>query len=153
MAEDHQPMMIPRKGRKRSQSTSKLHWLVAVKQQLIENDSLQEGYFLHSGMLIKLKLNPDDEKIKPQGLKLPYKIPAESEANPEEVPDVRESASSIESCVDDSIHDATNSGNEIVVDEETDGFIHEIMAYMGVPMNDANKEIYLATAHACNCLG
>jgi hypothetical protein len=38
-------------------------------------------------MLIKLKLNPDDEKIKPQGLKLLYKIPTESEANPE-VPDV-----------------------------------------------------------------
>jgi hypothetical protein len=44
-------------------------------------------------MLIKLKPNSDDEKIKPQGLKLPYKIPPESEAVPE-VPDVRESESS-----------------------------------------------------------
>jgi hypothetical protein len=65
---------------------------------------------------------------------------------------VRESASSIGSCVDDSIHNATNSGNEIVVDEETDDFIHQSMAYMSVPMNDVNKEMYLTTEHACNSL-
>jgi hypothetical protein len=101
-------------------------------------------------MLMKLKPNPDDEKIKPQGLKLPYNIPTESEAYPE-VPEVRESASSIESCIDDSINDeVTNSGNEIVVDEEENDFIHEIMAYLGMPVSDVNEEMYLAIEHVCN---
>jgi hypothetical protein len=100
--------------------------------------------------LMKLKPNPDDEKIKPQGLKLPYNIPTESEAYPE-VLEVRESASSIESCIDYSINDeAMNSGNEIVVDEEENDFIHEIMAYLGMPVSDVNEEMYLAIEHVCN---
>mmetsp|Transcript_15468 Transcript_15468/g.27966 ORF Transcript_15468/g.27966 Transcript_15468/m.27966 type:complete len:290 (+) Transcript_15468:1230-2099(+) len=126
------------------------HWLAAAKKRLLENDSLWEGCFLCTGMLMKLKPNPDDEKIKPQGRKLPYNIPTESEAYPE-VPEVRESASSIESCIDDSINDeAANSGNEIVVEEEENDFIHEIMAYLGMPVSDVNEEMYLAIEHVCN---
>jgi hypothetical protein len=34
--------------------------------------------------------------------------------------------------------------------EETDDFIYEIMAYMGMPMNNANEEMYLTIEHTCN---
>jgi hypothetical protein len=54
-------------------------------------------------MLIKPKACPDDEKVKPQGLKLPYVIPTEVDAYPPEVPTVTESESSIDSVTDDSI--------------------------------------------------
>jgi hypothetical protein len=57
-------------------------------------------------------------------------------------------AAAIESCINVSIHNATTSGNEIVVDEETDDFIHEIIAYMGVPMDDANEDMYPPIKHA-----
>lgn len=125
------------------------HWLASAKQRIVDNDSLRVGCFERTGMLIKLKPDPDDEKVKPQGLKLPYKIPTESEACPE-VPDTRESASSIESLAEDSIHDATNSDNDIVVDEDENDFIQYIMACMGVPMNDANEEMYLTVEKLCN---
>jgi hypothetical protein len=64
-------------------------------------------------------------------------IPSESEAYPE-VPAERESANSIESCVDDFHNNLTNSADDSAVDEETHDFIQKIMAHMGLPMNDEN---------------
>lgn len=48
------------------------HWLAAAKKRIIENESLRQGCFYRTGMLLQLQPNPDDEKVKPQGLKLPY---------------------------------------------------------------------------------
>jgi hypothetical protein len=68
-------------------------------------------------MLLKLKAGPDDAKVKPQGLKLPYTIPAEVEAYPPAVPTVREENSSIDNVVDDGLADAAAASDDIVVDE------------------------------------
>jgi hypothetical protein len=77
--------------------------------------------FERTGKLIKLKAGPDDEKVKPQGLKLPYIIPAEVlEAYPPEVPTVTESASSIENVTDDGIGDDAAPGN-VVIEEARGG--------------------------------
>jgi hypothetical protein len=69
------------------------------------------------GKLIKLKAGPDDEKVKPQGLKLPYIIPAEVEAYPPEVPTVTECASSIENVTDDDIGDDAAAPGDVVIEE------------------------------------
>jgi hypothetical protein len=73
--------------------------------------------FERTGMLLKLKAGPDDAKVKPQGLKLPYTIPAEVEAYPPVVPTVREENSSIDNVVDDGLADAAAASDDIVVDE------------------------------------
>jgi hypothetical protein len=72
---------------------------------LDDDNELRFKCFERTGMLIKLKAGPDDEKVKPQGLKLPYIIPAEVEAYPPKVPTVTESASSIENVTYDDIGD------------------------------------------------
>jgi hypothetical protein len=60
-------------------------------------------------MLLKLNPGPDDEKVKLQGLKkLPYTIPTQVEAFPPAVPVERESKSSINSNVSDSIDDSAS---------------------------------------------
>jgi hypothetical protein len=59
------------------------HWLAKAKERLLQNNSLCQGCFLHTGMLLKLSPGPDDEDVKPQGLKLPYSIPTQVDAYPE----------------------------------------------------------------------
>jgi hypothetical protein len=93
------------------------HWLAAANKKMVANDDLHEKCFEHTGMLLKLKAGPDDAKVKPQGLKLPYTIPAEVEAYPPAVPTVREENSSIDNVVDDGLANAAAASEDIVVDE------------------------------------
>jgi hypothetical protein len=61
-------------------------------------------------------VGPDDEKVKPQGLKLPYTIPTQVEAFPTAIPSITERKSSIKNVMNDSIADAPAAG-DVVVDE------------------------------------
>jgi hypothetical protein len=41
------------------------HWLAAANKKILDNDELHHKCFERTGMLIKLKAGPDDEKVKP----------------------------------------------------------------------------------------
>jgi hypothetical protein len=93
----------------------------AEKQHTLEGGNVNE-----SPPAAAILLNEDqdassgderDAKVKPQGLKLPYTIPAEVEAYPPAVPTVREENSSIDNVVDDGLADAAAASDDIVVDE------------------------------------
>jgi hypothetical protein len=83
-------------------------------------------------MLIKPKACPDDEKVKPQGLKLPYVIPTEVDAYPPEVPTVTESESSIDSVTDDGIGDDVAPGDTVVEEEEANPILETLLDCAGV---------------------
>jgi hypothetical protein len=102
------------------------HWLAAANKKILYDDELHRKCFERTGMLIKLKAGLDDEKVKPQGLRLPYIIPAEVESYPPEVPTVTDSASSIENVNDNEIGDDAAPG-DIVIEEEEANLIHDIL--------------------------
>ncbi len=76
-------------------------------------------------------MGPDDEKVKPQGLKLPYTIPTQVEAFPTAIPSITESKSSIKNVMNDSIADAPAAG-DVVVDEYGDVILETLVVFAGV---------------------
>ena len=109
------------------------HWLASANKKILDNDDLRESCFERTGMLLKLKAGPDDVKVKPQGLKLPYAIPAEVEAYPPEVPTVTEENSSIDNVGDDAISDDTaDPGDEVVDESEADQILDTLLDCAGV---------------------
>jgi hypothetical protein len=98
----------------------------------LDDDKLCRKCFERTGMLIKLKAGLNDEKVKLQGLKLPYIIPAEVEAYPPEVPTVTESASSIENVTDDDIGDDAAPGNIVIEEEEANLILEMLLDCAGI---------------------
>lgn len=112
------------------------HWLASASRKIVANDSLRVGCFERTGMLLKLNPGPDDEKVKPQGLKLPYTIPTQVEAFPPAVPVERESESSIDSNESDSIEDSAGA-SDFVVDDEDNEILSAVLACAGVSVDQA----------------
>lgn len=132
------------------------HWLAAAMAKVVADYELRRKSFERTGMLIKLHAGADDELIKPQGLKLPYKVPTEVDAFPPAVPEERENESSIESNANDAIGDVADddelptSGNEVVVDEEDGEILETIMACAGISVDDT--DVYVQLCIVCQKL-
>eukprot|EP00978_Attheya_sp_CCMP212_P007013 scaffold16409_cov34-Attheya_sp.AAC.1 len=123
------------------------------------DDSLQRvKCFEHTGCLLRLTADMEhDAKVKPQGLKLPYSIPAarpvhllhlQQSSHPAEVhvPDETLPSSSIEENETDAIHNNVTTDNAVTTVELTSAFVDRCSSLVVDMLDDISDDmIELAT--------
>jgi hypothetical protein len=122
------------------------------------DDSLRVKCFERTGCLLRLTADMEhDAKVKPQGLKLPYSIPAslpdhllhlQQSSRPAEihVPDETLPSSSIEENETDAIHDNATTDNAVTTVELTSAFVDRCSSLVIEMLGDISDDmIELAT--------